>query len=470
VDPKDTAAQLNGADTERKRSTDIRALVREYGELAGVDQQRIDGWLDDASITAQAVREALLVDIKAKAATAPKVKATVGAPRADSDPRRGFQSHRDFLFAVIENRGRSPEGVRDERLRPLMQRDKHDDQAGGELAFLLPRAFNPGSIRAAAGSDEQGAYADPYGGFLVPETTLPGLLTTPADPDPTMGRTQPLPMASPTVKINARVDKNHSTSVSGGLVMTRRPETIAATSSRMEFEQISMHATSLMGLAYATEEILTDSPISFAALLASGFQDQFPAHMIKEKIRGVGGSEYLGILNSPALITISEESGQAADTILAENVINMRSRCWNYGNAIWIANHDAYPQLIKMAVVVSQVFGSDTAAAGGLVLVYQPSLREDRPDMLLGRPIFYSEYASTIGDPGDLILGNWSQYLDGLYQPLQSAESVHVRFVEHERAFKFWVRNAGAPWWRSALTPAESTTTLSPFVVIEDRD
>jgi hypothetical protein len=90
--------------------------------------------------------------------------------------------------------------------------------------------------------------------------------------------------------------------------------------------------------------------------------------------------------------------------------------------------------------------------------------------MLLGRPIFYSEYASTIGDPGDLILGNWSQYLDGLYQPLQSAESVHVRFVEHERTFKFWVRNAGAPWWRSALTPAESTTTLSPFVVIEDRD
>jgi len=46
------------------------------------------------------------------------------------------------------------------------------------------------------------------------------------------------------------------------------------------------------------------------------------------------------------------------------------------------------------------------------------------------------------------------------------AESMNVRFVNHERAFKFWLRNAGAPWWRAALTPRESTTTLSPFVVL----
>jgi hypothetical protein len=47
---------------------------------------------------------------------------------------------------------------------------------------------------------------------------------------------------------------------------------------------------------------------------------------------------------------------------------------------------------------------------------------------------------------------------------------MHVRFVNHERAFKFWTRNAGAPWWRSALTPHKGSATLSPFVTLAERD
>ena len=137
----------------------------------------------------------------------------------------------------------------------------------------------------------------------------------------------------------------------------------------------------------------------------------------------------------------------------------MRAQCWGYGQAIWIANHDTYPQLAVL------VIGVGTAGA----LVYQQSIVEDRPDMLLGRPIFYSEYPDTLGTSGDIILCNWSQYLDGLYQPMQSAESVHVRFDTHERAFKFWIRNAGAPWWRSALTPQQSSTKLSPCVILATR-
>jgi HK97 family phage major capsid protein len=92
-----------------------------------------------------------------------------------------------------------------------------------------------------------------------------------------------------------------------------------------------------------------------------------------------------------------------------------------------------------------------------------------RPDTLLGRPIFYSEYPNTLGDAGDLILWNPTQYLEGVYQPLRSAESVHVRFVQHERAFKLWLRNAGASWWRSALTPAKGSNTLSPIITLAAR-
>jgi hypothetical protein len=89
--------------------------------------------------------------------------------------------------------------------------------------------------------------------------------------------------------------------------------------------------------------------------------------------------------------------------------------------------------------------------------------------MLLGRPLYFTEYTQTLGTAGDVILVNWSQFLEGNYQPMQSAESIHVRFVNHERTFKFWLRNAGQPWWRSALTPIYSSSLLSPFVAVAAR-
>lgn len=463
---QDTAQRAEAVRAAREAETlrvrEISALCADHSVAA----DKRDAWLS-SDISAASVAQEILKTKKAETAnTTANVRSGGGASvtdlrhRADNDPRRGFATHRDFALAVMENSGlRDRADVSDERLRPLAVMDKEDKVAAGDLAYILPRAFTPGSMQAAVGSDEQGGYADRFGGFLAPNQVMPGMLSLAFEGDPTAGLTQGVPMGAPSVTFNARTDKDHTTSVSGGFTVTRRPETVTATSSRMETEQITLKATSLFGLAFATEEILTDSPISFAAIIDSGFRDQFPAAILNEKIRGNGGAEFLGVLNSPAKISVAKETGQAADTIVYLNVIKMASRCWGLGQSIWTANHDTRPQLSVLQIPVG---------VGGQ-LIYQPSPSAGMPDMLLGRPIYYTEYAGTIGDEGDLMLVNWSQYLEGTYQPLQSAESVHVRFVNHERAFKLWVRNCGAPWWRSALTPAKSTTTMSPIVTLAAR-
>lgn len=343
------------------------------------------------------------------------------------DPNRGFRSPRDFMAAVIE----AGRGVAiDERLR-----------------FLT------------VGSDEARGNSDPAGGFLVPSGFSPTMLQIEPESDPMGALVTRLPMSNPIVKIPARVDTTHTTSVTGGLVVTRRPETVAGTASQMTVSQVTLEAHSLFGLSYATEEILTDSPISFAALLQAGFSDQFTSHLINERINGTGVGEFAGVVSAACTVSQAKETGQAAATIVYENVIKMRSRCWGYGSAIWLANHDTMPQLMLL---------NQSVGTGG-VAVWQPSAREDHPDMLLGRPLIFTEYCQTAGTVGDIICGNWSQYLEGMYQPLNSAESVHVRFVNHERTFKFWLRNSGAPWWKAALTPKNSTTTLSPFVTLATR-
>lgn len=349
------------------------------------------------------------------------LKVAVGKDRAEDDPKL-FKNINDYLESVI-----------------LLSTRKNLDPA--KKSYLM---------RKAAGSDEQGVYDAGFGGFLVPTTLLPGVMQVNPEADPTAGRVTRVPMNSPNIRINARVDKNHTSSVSGGLTVSRKNETAAGSSSRMEFEQISLNANMLFGLSYATRELLDDSPSSVAALLAQGFGQEFASHILSEKITGNGVGQYQGVLNSPALVTVTRNTGS---DIKYADIVGMRARCWGYNNAIWLANHDTMSKLMTMV-------------DAGNNLVWQPSAREDKPDLILGRPVFFTEYAKTLGTSGDLILGNWSQYLEGNYQGLQSESSIHVRFVEHENAFKFTQRNDGKVWWTSALTPKNSATTLSPFIVL----
>lgn len=357
----------------------------------------------------------------------------VEAPGFTKDPMKGFASPREYFNAVTkayDSQG-NPLRVKDERLKYL----------------------------AAAGTDEQQAGSDPYGGFLVPEAMSPNLLQVGAEMNPLMASVTTIAMQSPIVKLNARVDKTHTSSVSGGFTVSRKAETAAATASRGEFEQIKMEATSLFGFAYATEELLRDSPASVASIIEAGFRSEFPSQIFKEMISGTGVGEMEGVLVNPATIAVAKEGGQSADTIVGANILKMRQRAWNFGNSVWVANHDTYIQLNDAHTTLT----TDDRP------LFSHGNGTDVPDTLLGRPIFFSAYASTLGDLGDIMLLDMSQYLYGLYQPLETAESIHVRFDRNERAFRFSLRNDGKGWWRAALTPVKGANTLSPFVTLAAR-
>jgi HK97 family phage major capsid protein len=350
----------------------------------------------------------------------------IGAPRFELDPSYGFDTPRAFLEAVID----AERGLVDERLMPL---------------------------RAVQGSDEQGAYSDPAGGFLVPRGFASFELRR-AVVDPTSSRTQPIPMTTGEVQVPARVDANHSTSVAAGISVARNPETVDIPVSRLEMEAITLRATTLAALTFASERVVTDSRPALAAVLERGFADATGGTMLRERLRGSGAGEPLGVMHAPARILVAKESGQPSDTIVFGNVMGMAERCYGFDQAIWLANHDTRREL----TAVVQIVGT------AVVPRYVPSTREGEPDRLLGRPAFYTEFLPTLGDEGDLVLCNWGEYLDGL-RMRETTESIHVRFLAVERAFRFIVRGDGAPWWRSVLTPETGANTLSPYVVLGAR-
>ena len=79
------------------------------------------------------------------------------------------------------------------------------------------------------------------------------------------------------------------------------------------------------------------------------------------------------------------------------------------------------------------------------------------------------EHADTVGTVGDIVLADLSQYLMIDKENIESAVSIHVRFIYDESTFRFVYRVDGAPWWNSALTPFKGTNTQSPFVALATR-
>ena len=337
-----------------------------------------------------------------------------------------FEQPGEFLNAV---RRHAESGYLDERLGPLR-------------------------VQAAAGADEHRGDFGEHGGFWVPTSVLDQPLNIGVT-DPLAGRVTAIRMPSPTTSIPARVDADHSTSVSGGVTVSRRQQTATIASSRMGLSQVTLHASSLFGLTYATEELVESS--AFAVAIERAFGDQFVSHMLNERINGTGSGQFQGILGAPCLISATKESGQAAATIVTENILKMVARSWNYPQAVWTANKTTLPELLKLTVSVS---------SGGALLQLPHS--EETPFMLLGRPLFFIEECQTLGTKGDLLLGTWSEYVEGTYRPMQAAESVFFRWITYEKTFKFWVRNDAKPWWKTVLTPRNGDT-LSPFVSLDTR-
>jgi HK97 family phage major capsid protein len=250
----------------------------------------------------------------------------------------------------------------------------------------------------------------------------------------------------------------------GGVQVYRRAEAGTVASSGPKFATFELRLEDLMGLSYATERLLRDAT-ALGAVMSMAFASEFAWRIDNEILRGSGAGECLGILSEGApLVTVAKESGQAAQTIVAQNVIKMRARLWarSRPRSVWLVNQDAEPQLHQMSIAVGTSGGS---------LVYMPAngLASDGFDRLYGRPVIPIEQASTLGTVGDIILADFSGYVLITKGGIEAAESIHVRFLQAERAFRWLYRINGRPTWRTVLTPANGTATVAPFVALATR-
>jgi HK97 family phage major capsid protein len=233
------------------------------------------------------------------------------------------------------------------------------------------------------------------------------------------------------------------------------------TASAPTFRRVSLELNKIIGLVYATDELLQD-----ASALEGYIMDVLPQELrvgVQNAFyNGTGAGQPLGILNAPCLVTQAAEVGQAAATIVSENILNMWSRRWlGAGPYVWMINQDILPQLWQMNLGVGTGGMLTFMPAGGLSGLPYSSL--------MGAELIEVEQCPTLGTVGDIALCAWSEYQAIEKGGVQTASSIHVRFIFDETVFRFVYRVDGQPKWNLPLTPMNSTVTQGPFVVLATR-
>ena len=180
-------------------------------------------------------------------------------------------------------------------------------------------------------------------------------------------------------------------------------------------------------------------------------------------MNGTSAGYPAGLLNANALISVAKEAGQAASTLVSENIIKMWARMWSRSkaNSVWLINTDVTPQLHKLNLSVG---------TGGMLTYMPPGGLSSAPfGTLYGRPIVETEFNATLGTVGDIILADLSQYKLANVGGMQTASSIHVQFLTDQMVWRFTTRYDGQVTWESALTPFKGTNTVSPFVALATR-
>lgn len=234
------------------------------------------------------------------------------------------------------------------------------------------------------------------------------------------------------------------------------------TPSQPAYRKLELRLHKVIGLVYATDELLMDAS-ALESWILSNLPEELRFVTEDSILNGTGVGMPQGIRASGALVTQAAEPAQAADTVVSQNIMNMWSRLWapSRRTAVWLINQDVEPQLYQLNLGVG---------TGGVALYQPPGGLSQAPySTIMGRPVVPSEYSQTVGDEGDLMLLDFSEYQMIEKGGIQSASSIHVAFTTDETCFRFVYRVDGISKWNAPLTPFSSTITQSPFITLAAR-
>lgn len=269
---------------------------------------------------------------------------------------------------------------------------------------------------------------------------------------------------SMTFKANAETSRADG-SRHGGMQGYWVDEGQTITKSKPTFREVTVKLNKVAVVVYLTDELISDTGDALEAYVTRKASEEFNFLIGNSLVNGTGAGQPTGFLNAPSLLAISKETGQAAKTIVTENIEKIYNRFYaaNLPNARWFHNQDCQSQLGLMTLGIG--------AAG--IATYMPNVSGGMADApfgtLKGLPRQPIEFAQTVGTQGDITLADMKQMITISKGGIQQAVSMHVEFLTDQLALRFVMRVGGQPWEISPITPYNGTNTQSSFVTVATR-
>ena len=355
----------------------------------------------------------------------------------DSDENRGFRSMGDFLGSVRGATVAARQGGRafDPRLATVM---------GGGFSAAAPTTWGGEST----GED---------GGYLVPPGFSADIFRISLEEEALLPLTDGMAIDGNSMTL----PKDETTPWGAdGVRAYWAGEALVGTQTKPKVGRSNYRLKKLIALVPMTEELLADGA-GMGAYFGPACARSIRWKTDEAVMFGAGGEEPLGAYTDSALaISVAKETSQAGATINAQNVTKMLARLMPgcYGNAVWMVNNDALPQLFTMTL------GDKPIWMGPNGVTSSPY------GTLLGRPLMVTQHAKSIGTVGDIMLADFRQYRSITKAGgIQTATSMHLFFDADAVAFRATFRVDGAPKMSAAITPANGSNTLSPFVQLATR-
>jgi len=289
----------------------------------------------------------------------------------------------------------------------------------------------------------------PKGGYQVPEELAAMLVDKSLEDEIVRPRAMVYPMIAETKKIPAWDNSNHSTNVYGGFtgVWMGENQTQDVQTGKMRLKTLT--AGKLGIYTEASREVLADG-MDFGSQIAAVLPKAIGFYLDSAFLSGDGVGKPLGVINSQSRVKVVRSS----TGILYADVVDMFGRlhptCQK--TAVWLANYECIPRLMKMKDDSSALVWSPVHAYG---------IAGPVPISLFGKDIIFTEKLPGIGQTGDMVLCDLSQYAIGLRQELVLERSNAPGWLRDVESFRAIMRVDGGELWKDAVTPANGTETLS---------
>jgi len=267
-------------------------------------------------------------------------------------------------------------------------------------------------------------------------------------------------MSFPRVNGNNRTTGNRD----GGLRGYWTGEENTILTSRPSFDNTTLKLKKLAVAVFVTEEMLDDNSYVLQQWVARAVRREIDFMLGDACFRGNGVAQPLGFLNAPGTISVAKETGQAAATVVSENILNMWARRvagQPQDNLAWFVNQEVEAVLPKLVL--------GTGGNSALTFMQAGGLSGSPYATLMGRPIVPTEFNEGLGTVGDIALCDFSQMLSISKGGVQEAVSSEVEFLRDLLCYKFTIRVDAKPADDKVVTPYKGTATQSPFITLATR-